>query len=128
MTDPIADMLTRTRNALMAHKPKVLIPHSKLLENLCEKLVQLDYVDSYTTVEDKYKYLELTLKYSNNQSIITNLKRISKPGRKIYVRADKIPTPLSGFGSVIISTSKGLMTGQEAKTHGVGGEVICQIW
>ena len=128
MTDPVADLLTRTRNALMAKKTKVRIPHSIFLENLVEKISQLNYIDSFIILEDDHKYIEITLLYKNSQPVITNLKRVSTPGRRVYVRADKIPSPLSGYGSVIISSSKGVLTGKEAKAQGVGGEVICQIW
>lgn len=129
MTDPIADMLTRIRNAHLAGKKQVQVPHSNLLEQLITKIAQLGFVDTYQVKSDtKPKAILISLKYQNQQPAITHLKRISKPGRRVYVRANQIPTPLSGFGATIISTSQGLLTNQEAKAANVGGEVICELW
>lgn len=129
MTDPIADMLTRIRNGFMAKKTSVSLPHSKLLAELVEKLIQLNYLQSFSINKDQApKSLVLHLKYHNKQPVMSNLKRISKPGRRVYVTANQIPTVLAGYGSVILSTSQGLMTNIEAKKAKIGGEVICKIW
>ncbi len=129
MTDPIADLLTRIRNALMTGKTVVTAPHSLQKQQLIEKLISLGYLDSFTVDQKStHPLLHITLKYHQSHPVITNLKRISKPGRRIYVRADKIPIILSGFGSTILSTNQGLLTNKEAKKQGIGGELLCQIW
>ncbi len=129
MTDPLADMLTRIRNAYLANKKHVDVPHSKLKTAVAHKLKSLGYLES---VEDTslagHTHLRLALRYQANDPAITQVKRISKPGRRIYVNAHSIPVTLSGHGSIILTTSQGILTDREAKKAGVGGEIICQIW
>lgn len=130
ITDPIADMLTRIRNAQAVKKLEVLIPFSILKFEIAKILKHEDYIAEFEKIEeDKFPQLKIILKYNENKaSAISNIKRISKPGRRIYVSKNKIPRVLNNLGLVIISTSQGLMTGNEAKRKGVGGEVLCEIW
>ena len=136
MTDTISDMLTRIRNALMAQKPEVVLPYSKFKHNLA-KVLQIEGWIAKVEVKEgtpggsgfAVKELALTLKYDNSgQPVITGIKRVSKPGQRIYSVRTQIPKALGGFGTTIISTSKGLMTDKEARKQKVGGEVVCQIW
>jgi len=131
MTDPIADMLTRIRNAMNARIDVVEVPASKIKEGILRILKQEGYIRDYERVEDgKQGILRVYLKYDPRlkKFAIEGLKRISKPGRRVYVSKDEIPRVLSGYGIAIISTSKGLMTDREARREGVGGEVICYVW
>jgi small subunit ribosomal protein S8 len=129
VTDPIADYLTRIKNATKAKKPRVEIPASKLKIGLSEILKNLGYVIDYEVIEDnKQKKINLVLKYKNGIPAITGLKRISKPGLRVYRSADKLPRVLNGLGTAVISTPKGLLSDKEAKNLLVGGEVICYIW
>jgi len=128
MTDPISDMLTRIRNALLVHKPEVVVPHSQLKARLADLLVREGYLQSVEVVEDPNKSLRLQLRYEDGQAAIRNLKRISKPGRRVYVKSGDLPKVLSGLGLAVISTSTGLMTNREAKEKHLGGEVICEIY
>lgn len=125
MTDPIADMLTRIRNGYRAGKRDVSMPASKIKRTIAEKLVSLSYLESFK-VEDNQ--LILTLAYVGKTPSITQLKRISTPGRRVYVSAKNLPRILSGYGSSIISTSKGVMTDKEARQTQLGGEILCQVW
>jgi len=129
VTDPIADMLTRIRNAqAVAHKT-VVVPFSKLKLNLAQILVKEGLIKKATPQGRKTKrIIEIELKYQKGQPIISVLKRISKPGRRLYIKKSEIRPVRQGFGLAIISTPKGLMTGIEAKKKGLGGEVICEIW
>jgi len=130
LTDPIADMLTRIRNANMVSKPKVELPSSTIKEAIAAILKREGFVKNYKveTREGK-KILHIYLKYSDNgQKVITHLERVSKPGRRKYVKRDEIPRVLNGLGICILSTSKGILTGEEARRLGVGGEVLCYIW
>ena len=127
-TDPISDMLTRIRNAASTHKSEVVMPYSKLKHNLANILAKEGYVAEVKVREGALKELEITLKYEGNQSVLTDLKRVSKPGQRIYVPMDKIPRAAGGLGITILSTSRGLMTDKEARKQKYGGEVICQIW
>ena len=129
MTDPISDMLTRIRNAYLAKKPKVQIPYSDIKHKLANKLVELGYIES-VKVEGAgiERQLVVSLVYKNNLPVVTAIKRISKPGRRIYTSKTRIPRVLAGYGATILTTSKGLLTGKEAKTMGIGGEILCQIW
>ena len=127
MTDPIADMLTRIRNAVMVNKTEVLIPLSKVKEKIAETLVKEKYIESYEVIESG-KTLKLKLKYEDNKPAISHLKRISKPGCRIYVSKNKIPEVLNGYGLAILSTSSGIMTNKEAKKRQIGGELLCEIW
>ncbi len=128
MTDPIADMLTRIRNALRVHKSEVTIPYSKLKVKIAEILKNEGYINSYSEQIDS-RQLKLQLKYQpNGQSVINSLRRISKPGRRIYCQADKLPRVLNNLGIAIISTPQGMMTVVEAKQKKIGGEIICEIY
>ncbi|MAF14325.1 MAG: 30S ribosomal protein S8 [Parcubacteria group bacterium] len=132
MTDPIADMLTRIRNAQAVRKPEVVLPFSKLKMAVAEILKEQDYIRKIEKIEKgnnggNHEELKLILKYQGSQPAISMLKKISKPGRRIYVTADKLPVVLNNFGIAIISTSNGLMTNKEAKKKKLGGEVICEI-
>jgi small subunit ribosomal protein S8 len=130
MTDPIADMLTRIRNATMSHKDDVLIPSSTVKERIAEILTREGYVAS-TDVEGEGKDRTITirLKYGpNREKTITGLKRVSKPGRRVYAGRDDIPRVLGGLGIAILSTSRGFLTDRQAKKLGVGGEVIAYVW
>lgn len=129
MTDPIADLLTRIRNAQMAGHQTVNVPHSKIKEELANLIKENNYLESVKiTGEKTKKTLELTLKYINKSPAIEKIDRISTPGRRIYVKADKILKVLSGYGITILSTNKGIITGESAKKKNIGGEIICQIW
>lgn len=128
--DPIADMLTRIRNALTAKHEDVLVPASTVKKAIAEILLDEGYIKSYDIREDGVaKYIHIDLKYGpNKQRVITGLKRISKPGLRIYARKDQLPKVLNGLGIAIISTSRGIMTDREARKQGVGGEVLAYIW
>lgn len=130
MTDPIADFLTRIRNANMVYKETVEIPSSKLKKSLSEILKREGYIKDFEFVEDgKQGIIRLYLKYgSGRERTITDIKRISKPGLRVYAQKDQIPRVLGGLGIAIISTSKGIVTDKEARKEGVGGEVICYVW
>ena len=130
ITDPIADMLTRLRNALTAKHEDVLVPASTVKKAIAEILLDEGYIKSYDIREDGVaKYIHIDLKYGpNKQRVITGLKRISKPGLRIYARKDQLPKVLNGLGIAIISTSRGIMTDREARKQGVGGEVLAYIW
>lgn len=130
MTDPISDMLTRIRNALMVKKPDVSLPYSKFKHALGKLLVSEGWLASVDVKEEAgLKRLVLSLKYGpQGEPVITDLKRVSKPGQRIYTGNTAIPRALGGAGITIVSTSKGLMTDQGARRQKVGGEVICQIW
>ncbi|HOF03269.1 MAG TPA: 30S ribosomal protein S8 [Atribacterota bacterium] len=129
LTDPIADLITRIRNANRAKIEKIEIPSSKIKLEVARILKEEGYILDYHYKEDhKQGIIIIFLKYSGRQRIITNLKRISKPGLKVYVKKDDIPEVLGGLGISILSTSKGIMTGREAKKRHFGGEVLCYIW
>ncbi len=128
-TDPIADYLTRVRNALRARHKRVDIPASNLKRNLTRILEQEKFIGGYSDItDDKQGILRITLRYSDGVSAITGLSRISRPGLRVYKSVDELPRILNGLGIAIISTSKGLMTDKEAKSQKIGGEVLCQIW
>lgn len=128
--DPIADMLTRIRNANALRYENVSMPYSKVKEEIARILKEEGFIADYVVEgEGVEKTLELTLKYgSNNERVITNLKRISKPGLRVTVKADRLPKVLGGLGIAIISTSKGLLTDRDARKAHIGGEVICYVW
>ncbi len=129
VTDPVADFLTRIRNAIKAKKRFVDIPSSKMKVGLAEIMKNAKFIVDYNVTEDnKQNVLRIFLKYVDGESSITGLKRISTPGLRQYVDADNIPRVLNGLGLAVISTSKGLLTDKEAKRAAVGGEVICHIW
>ena len=126
MTDPIADMLTRIRNANQMRSKEVSMPTSKMKVEIAKILDTEGFIEKYTVKDNT---LTLTLKYANNKErVITGLKRISKPGLRVYAGADEIPTVLNGLGIAIISTPKGVMTDKLARKNNVGGEVIAYIW
>ncbi len=132
-SDPIADMLTRIRNALMARKLQVQIPWSKIKEEIARILVEEGYVDSYTVGdENPARIIHIELKYfgprRTRRPVITNLTRISKPGRRVYRGRRELPRVLSGTGIAILTTPKGVMTAQQARRERVGGEVLCYVW
>lgn len=128
MTDPIADMLTRVRNALAVKKPEVVVPHSKIKLAVADILKQNGYIVDYEKTDDNYGEIKIALKYKDSKPAITLLKRISKPGRRVYAPKDDLPVVLNNLGIAIISTSQGVMTNVEAAKRGVGGEVLCEIY
>jgi len=130
MSDPIADFLTRIRNANSVHHEKVEIPSSNMKKTLAGIFKEEGLIKGYEFIEDgKQGILRLYLKYgTNDEKVITGIKRISKPGLRVYVNKDEVPRVLSGLGIAIISTSQGVMPDKEARKRGLGGEVICYIW
>ncbi|MBR4659272.1 MAG: 30S ribosomal protein S8 [Clostridia bacterium] len=130
ITDPIADMLTRIRNALVAKHETVDVPASNMKLAIAEILLNEGYIKSYSVNDEGVeKMMNIVLKYGpNHQRVITGLKRVSKPGLRVYARKDRLPKVLNGLGIAIISTSKGIMTDREARKQGVGGEVLAYIW
>jgi len=130
MTDPIADMLTRIRNGLMAGKEKVDIPSSSLKEDIARILKEEGYITNYRVIADnKQGILRVTLKYSEPETpAIVQLQRISKPGRRVYVGAKDVPKVLSGMGVAILSTSRGVFTDNDSRKQNIGGEVLCYVW
>ena len=128
MTDPIADMLTRIRNANQMKNATVSMPTSKVKVEIARILKEEGYIVDYVVDGDVKKTLTLTLKYSGNERVITGLKRISKPGLRVYAEATNLPKVLNGLGIAIISTSKGMTTDKVARKNGVGGEVIAYVW
>jgi small subunit ribosomal protein S8 len=129
-TDPISDFLTRIRNAQRAKKKTVDIPSSNLKLKIAEIMKSNCFISDYTLneTENKQGNINIKLKYYNNQGVILGLERASRPGIRKYVRFQKIPKVLNGLGIAVVSTSKGVMTDKEARTLGVGGEVVCNIW
>ncbi len=132
MTDPIADMLTRLRNANIAFHDEVLMPSSKQKEALAKILVSEGYIVGFEVGDDSSRpgrQLKITLKYSpDRERTISGLKRVSKPGLRVYSKADGVPRVLGGMGIAILSTNQGLMTDREARRRRVGGEILCQVW
>ena len=129
-TDPIADMLTRVRNASLARHLEVVLPGSRVKTEIARILVEEGFIASFENrVEDGHDQLVLTLKYvEGKQPVVTGLKRISKPGLRVYARKTEIPRVLGGLGVAILSTSHGIMTGQQARKLNLGGEVLCYVW
>jgi len=129
MTDPIADMLTRIRNAIMVNKESVEIPASKAKKAIADILLEEGYVSDVKVVEDGYNgVIVVTLKYVDKQSVIHGLERVSKPGLRSYAGVADMPKVIGGLGIVILSTNKGIMTEKKAKKVNVGGEVLCRVW
>jgi small subunit ribosomal protein S8 len=130
VTDPIADMLTRVRNALTIKRQTVEVPASKTKNAIAEILFNEGYIEKYELVDDgKYKSIKMTLKYGpNGEKVIQGLKRISKPGLRVYAESKDIPLVLNGLGIAIVSTNKGIMTDKEARRQNVGGEVLAFVW
>ena len=130
MTDPIADMLTRVRNANMVRHATVDIPASNVKKTIAEIMLKEGFIKKFDVIEDdKQGVIQIELKYGENKErVISGLKRISKPGLRVYAKKTDIPRVLGGLGTAIISTSNGIITDKEARKLGVGGEVICYIW
>jgi len=129
MTDPIADMLTRIRNAQLAKKAEVILPSSKIKLQIAQILKKEGYISEVESVGKQFPELKLTLKYDKQKMpVIRDIKRISTGGQRIYVGKDQLPIVLNGLGVAVLSTSKGLLTNKEAQKQGIGGEVICEIY
>lgn len=128
MTDPIADMLTRIRNANQMRNEVVEMPSSKIKVEIAKILKDEGYIADYSVTNDAKKVLSITLKYSGTERVISGIKRISKPGLRVYAQADNLPKVLNGLGIAIISTSKGLMCDKEARKIQAGGEVLAYVW
>ncbi|ARI75385.1 30S ribosomal protein S8 [Halobacillus mangrovi] len=130
MTDPIADMLTRIRNANMVRHEKLELPASNVKKEIADILKREGFVRDYEFVEDnKQGVLRIFLKYGqNNERVITGVKRISKPGLRVYAKAEELPKVLNGLGVAVVSTSKGVLTDKEAREQAIGGEVLAYIW
>lgn len=129
MTDPISDMLTRIRNALAVKKQEVVLPYSKIKHEIAKILKKEGYIADLEKIEDKFTNLKLVLLYqANGQPALSHIKRISKPGRRIYVPKDRIPFVLNDLGLAILSTSRGLMTNKQARRARIGGELMFEIW
>ncbi|GAB1422445.1 30S ribosomal protein S8 [Anaerolineales bacterium] len=131
--DPIADMLTRIRNALMARKSDVSMPYSNIKVEIARILKEEGYVEDYEILEtEPYKTIKVALKYfgerRTKRPVITKIQRVSTPGRRVYRKRNELPIVLSGTGIAIVTTPKGVMTAQEARRTGVGGEVLCYVW
>lgn len=127
-TDPIADMLTRIRNAQRAEIPAIELPHSKLKENVAAILKREGYVNEVGVEGATKKKLKVRLKYDGRKGVIEGLRRISRPGLRRYVAADEIPRVHNGMGTAIVSTSEGVMTGVQARKKNLGGELLCYVW
>ena len=130
LTDPVADMLTRIRNANKALQDRVVMPSSKLKTEIARLLKEEGYIkDFHVERGESFDHLVVELKYGRaRERVITNLKRVSKPGRRVYARKDRLPRVLGGMGVAILSTSNGLVTARTAQEKGIGGEVICFVW
>ena len=130
MTDPIADMLSRIRNASAVSKPEVMLPMSKLKYEIAKILKQEGFINNYEVLQGKsHRVIKIHLKYSDkNQPIISGLERISKPGLRVYVQKKEIPRVYGGVGIAILSTPKGVMTGHQSWRQGIGGELLCYVW
>ena len=130
LTDPVADLLTRIRNAVSARQQKLDVPASKLKMEMARILKEEGYISNFkATEENGRKVLRVYLKYgSNNEAAITNLARVSRPGCRVYVGHQEIPRVLGGLGINILTTPKGLMTGRQARKSGIGGEILCEVW
>jgi small subunit ribosomal protein S8 len=130
LTDPVADLLTRIRNAINARQQKLDVPTSKLKIEIARILKEEGYISNFkATEEGGHKVLRLYLKYgSNNDAAITNLSRVSRPGCRVYVGHKEIPRVLGGLGINILTTPRGVMTGRQARKTGVGGEILCEVW
>ncbi|OXZ31716.1 30S ribosomal protein S8 [Finegoldia magna] len=130
MTDPIADMLTRIRNAVNAKHKVVEVPASNIKKSIAQILLDEGFIDGFNVTDDgKQGIITIDLKYGpNEEKVISGIKRISKPGLRVYARANEVPKVLGGLGIAIVSTSKGLVTDKVARKEGIGGEVMCYVW
>lgn len=130
VSDPVADFLTCIRNAIQAKHRKVDVPSSKMKSELAKVLLRERFINNFKVIEDtRQGVLRVYLKYSGEDvSVISGLKRVSKPGRRLYVGKDRVPRVMGGLGVSVVSTSRGLMTDREARESGLGGELVCQVW
>ena len=130
MTDPIADMLTRIRNGNSARHENVVVPASRMKKEIAKILLDEGFINGFSVEEDgKQGMMTVELKYGpNGEKVITGIKRISKPGLRVYVKAGEVPRVLGGLGNAIVSTSQGIMPDREARKNGIGGEVLCYVW
>lgn len=129
VNDPISDMLTQIRNALLLNKESVEIPHSKMKKEISRVLKENGFITDYIEVsDDKFKKLKLILKYHRGKCVIQGLKRVSRPGRRVYAPKSELPYVMGGLGIAVISSSHGIITGQQARRLNTGGEVLCHIW
>jgi small subunit ribosomal protein S8 len=130
VSDPVADFLTCIRNAIGAKHRKLDVPASRMKTELAKVLLRERFINNFKTMEDtRQGVLRIYLKYTNDEtSVITDLKRVSKPGRRVYVGKERIPRVMGGLGVSVLSTSRGLMTDREARDAGLGGELVCQVW
>lgn len=129
VNDPISDMLAQIRNALLLNKESIEIPHSKIKKEISRVLKENGYLADFIEVsDDKFKKIKLTLKYNRGKTVIQGLKRVSRPGRRQYVKKDELPYVLGGMGVAILSSSHGIITGQQARRLNTGGEVLCYVW
>ncbi len=130
VSDPVADMLTRIRNAIMARHDSVLIPASKMKLSITKILKEEGFINDYEVLRDKpHRMIKIQLKYDDkNQSVLSGLERVSKPGLRVYVGRKEIPRVYGGLGIAIVSTPKGVMTGHQAWREGIGGELLCYVW
>ncbi|NQT50026.1 30S ribosomal protein S8 [Candidatus Kuenenbacteria bacterium] len=128
MTDPIADMLTRIRNASMVRKKQVLVPYSNIKFAITKILEQEKYIQKTETFEDKFKYIKIKLKYDNKKPAITSIQRTSKVGRRLYAGKQDVRRVLHGYGISVVTTSRGVMTNKKARKLGIGGEIICEVY
>ena len=129
MTDPIADMITRIKNACAAGRKDLVLHHSKVKEDIVKILKNNNYIEDYQVIDkEPQKEMKIVLRYVGKLSAITNVKRVSKPGRRIYVKAGEIPQTLNGYGLTILSSNQGVMDDKTARKAKVGGELLCQIW
>jgi len=129
MTDPISDFIIRIKNAVLARKDVITVPHSRVKEAIAGILQKEGYIAEVTSQEEAgFKQLVITLKYVGKNPTVTDVRRLSKPGRRLYVPASDIPKSLGGYGITILSTNKGIITDTDARKMNVGGELLCQIW
>lgn len=129
LTDPIADMLTRIRNATRIKAEKVDVPISRMKLEIAKILKEEGFIKGYKILRDKKQgVLRIVLKYIDNESVISGLKRVSKPGRRVYLGKNEIPRVMGGLGIAILTTSKGILSDKECRLEGVGGEVLCYVW
>ena len=129
LTDPIADMLTRIRNAILAKADKVDIPASRMKLEIAKILKEEGFIRAYKIIKDKRQgILRLSIKYVNSESVISGLKKVSKPGRRVYVGSKEVPAVMGGVGIAILTTSKGIMNDRTARSESVGGELLCYVW
>ena len=130
VSDPIADMLTRIRNAIMARHDSVLVPASRIKLGIARIIKEEGFINDYEVVRGKpHRVIKISLKYGDkNQSVLSGLERVSKPGLRVHVQSREIPRVYGGLGIAILSTSKGVMTGQQAWRQGIGGELLCYMW